>query len=92
MIVRVVEESSDAEREDAMTVLSLVLCAKRALRWQEIQAFFCIMPEDGEVDYDRFLRVDYKELCGALLDAHQVDNGSPGPEDIIQIVHETARG
>ncbi|KAH6873889.1 hypothetical protein B0T10DRAFT_233779 [Thelonectria olida] len=91
VIARVVKESSEAEREDATAVLSLVLCAKRPLRWREIQAFFCIRPEDGEVDYDRFLQVDYKELCGALLDAHQMDNSTAGPEDIVQIVHETAR-
>jgi hypothetical protein len=91
VVARVVEESSEAEREDATAALSLVLSAKRPLRWREIQAFFCIRPENGKIDYDRFLGVDYKELCGALLDAHQVDNSIAGPEDMVQIVHETAR-
>ncbi|RYP79052.1 hypothetical protein DL771_000030 [Monosporascus sp. 5C6A] len=91
VIARVLEHPSEAVREDAMRVLSLVICAKRALRWREIQAFFCISPEDSEIDHDRFLQLGCKELCGSLVDAHHVDDNAAGPEDIIQIVHETAQ-
>ncbi|KAI0444886.1 WD40 repeat-like protein [Xylaria telfairii] len=89
--IRIFEMSSMAEREDAKKILGWVICAKRLLRWREIQSLFCIDPVKGNVDYEeRRLRVTCKELCGSLVDVHHAANKT-SPEDIIKIVHETAR-
>lgn len=80
------------QREDARKLLGWVACAKRPLRWREIQALFCIDPIQGTVDYTgERLRVTCKELCGALVDVHLVPGQSPGRDDIVNIVHRTAR-
>ncbi|KAI0161066.1 hypothetical protein GGR52DRAFT_586387 [Hypoxylon sp. FL1284] len=91
--VRVFEKSSSSERDDATKVLSWIICARRPLRWREIQSFSCIDPVNGNVDYEeRKLRVTCKDLCSSLVDVHHASVGSTGPEDVIKIVHETARG
>lgn len=91
VIARVLEDASDAEREDALKVLGLVACAKRLLFWREIQSFFCIEPTKAHVDYDDRLQVTCKALCGSLVDTRCSDGHTPGPEDLVQIVHESAR-
>ncbi|KAK3996549.1 hypothetical protein QBC44DRAFT_317159 [Cladorrhinum sp. PSN332] len=90
---RVLDQSSESESKDALKVLSLVACAKRMLFWREIQAFFCIDPAQAQVNYEDCLLVTCKELCGSLLDTHHVAGGTAGSEreDMIQMVHETAR-
>ncbi|KAI1752664.1 WD40 repeat-like protein [Xylaria castorea] len=90
--VRIFEMSSMAEREDAKKILGWIICASRLLRWREIQSLFCIDPVKGDVDYEeRRLRVTCKELCGSLIDVHYATDTKTGPEDVIKIVHETAR-
>lgn len=87
--IRIFEESPAAEREDATKILGWLTCAQRFLRWREIQSLFCIDPEAGTVDYeDNRLRVSCKQLCGSLVDVHR---GQTSSEDIIKIVHGTAR-
>lgn len=87
--IRIFEESPAAEREDATKILGWLTCAQRLLRWREIQSLFCIDPEAGTVDYeDNRLRVSCKQLCGSLVDIHR---GQTTSEDIIRIVHGTAR-
>ncbi|CAM1509838.1 Fc.00g001730.m01.CDS01 [Cosmosporella sp. VM-42] len=89
--LRIFENSSSAEREDAATILGWVTSARRSLRWREIQSLVCIDPVNGVVDYEDRLRVTCKELCGSLVDLHHTSNNKRGPEAIVQIVHETAR-
>ncbi|TRX94186.1 hypothetical protein FHL15_004954 [Xylaria flabelliformis] len=92
VVVRIFEMSSMAEREDAKKIMGWVICARRLLRWREIQSLFCIDPINGDVDYEeRRLRVTCKELCGSLVDMHHVSNDRTSPEDVVKIVHETAR-
>ncbi|KAI1330306.1 WD40 repeat-like protein [Xylariaceae sp. FL0255] len=91
--VRILEKSSTAERQDALNILAWVICAKRLLRWREIQSLFCIDPVIGVVDYEkRRLRVTCKDICGSLVDVyHAADRDNNDAEDIIRIVHDTAR-
>ncbi|KAF3765675.1 hypothetical protein M406DRAFT_289896 [Cryphonectria parasitica EP155] len=91
VVVRVLEQASKAERNDAQKVLGLVIGAKRILAWREIQAFYCIEPATGAVSLDERLLVSCKQLCGSLLDVHQVDGNPGSPDNVVQIVHETAR-
>lgn len=89
MAIRIFHESPKAEREDATKILGWLTCSQRLLRWREIQSLFCIDPEAGTVDYeDNRLRVSCKQLCGSFVDVHP---GETSSEDIIKIVHETAR-
>lgn len=90
--VRILQTSPPAQREDAAKILGWLTCAERLLYWREIQAIFCIDPENDQVDYvDEHRRVSCKQLCGSLVDVHHAKNGQDGPDDIVKIVHETAR-
>ncbi|KAI1477416.1 hypothetical protein F4774DRAFT_420091 [Daldinia eschscholtzii] len=90
--VRVFKESSPSECEDARTILGWITCAGRLLRWREIQSSFCIIPNEGVVEYEEGkLRVTCKELCRSLVDVHSESGNGNEPDDIIKIVHDTAR-
>ncbi|KAK4466013.1 hypothetical protein QBC42DRAFT_335816 [Cladorrhinum samala] len=91
VVARILDESSDSEREDALKVLGLVACANRVLFWREIQAFFCIDPLETRVNHDNRLLVSCKALCGSLLDTHRPADRSSGLDDLVQMVHQTAR-
>ncbi|KAM0562877.1 hypothetical protein ACHAPJ_001717 [Fusarium lateritium] len=89
VVCRVLEKPS---KERTLQLLGLVVTAQRSLRWREIQAFFCIDPKQGEVDYDNLhLRKTSKKLCGALVDVHRAAGVNLTSEDIIHIVHPTAK-
>lgn len=67
-------------------LLSLLVCAKRPLRWYEIQGFFAFDPDDEArpVDHEfRKLRDDPTDLCLSLIEWH--------PDNSVQLVHPTAR-
>lgn len=86
------EEAPDAARQAASKILGWVTCAARPLRWREIQSIFCIDVESSTVEYEENrLRISCKKLCGSLVDVHQPLHGQPGPDDIVTIVHESAR-
>lgn len=86
------EEAPHAARQCASNILGWVTCAARPLHWREIQSIFCVDVESSTMDYeDRRLRVSCKQLCGSLVDVHHVLHGQLGPDDIVTIVHESAR-
>jgi hypothetical protein len=91
VLSRVLDQAVEAERNAALKVLTLVLCAKRILYWREVQAIFCIDPEQGTVEFEDRLRVSVKELCGSLLDVDHAPGKTPGPDSTVRIVHSTAR-
>ncbi|KAI6091204.1 WD40 repeat-like protein [Hypoxylon rubiginosum] len=87
--VRVFKQSPPARRNAAKKILRWIACARRPLRWREVQSLFCINPFTGCVDYDGGKLVfTCKDLCGSLIDVHLQKSD---PENIIRIVHETAR-
>lgn len=90
--IRMLKEAPPAACEDASRILSWIVCAARPLHWREIQSIFCVNLDTGTMDYeDSRLRVSCKELCGSLIDVHHVIHGQPGPDDIVSIVHGSAR-
>ncbi|KAJ0123834.1 hypothetical protein J7T55_012304 [Diaporthe amygdali] len=90
--IRILKESPPSAHQYASKILGWVTCAARPLRWREIQSIFCIDSESNTMDYeDKRLRVSCKQLCGSLVDVHQVLYGQPGPDDIVTIVHGSAR-
>ncbi|EQB58428.1 hypothetical protein CGLO_01329 [Colletotrichum gloeosporioides Cg-14] len=87
----VLEGGYESETVAARKVLSLVVAAKRDLRWREIQAFFCIDTKEGTIDPDNRLLAGAKELCGSLVDLHHVNGRMSEPESVVRIVHYTAQ-
>ncbi len=81
---RVFDNVKRSEREDAQKILAWVTCAKRPLKWHEVQALFAIDVELQTVNFeDRQLRVTSKDLCGSLIET-RIDN-------TIEIVHRSAK-
>lgn len=64
-------------------VLGWLVCAKRPLRWREIQGALCIDLSEESVDYDRKLVDTPKGLFASLVEMQ--DDGT------IELVHTTAR-
>ena len=81
---RVLSNPNAAERAMAKRLLGWVVCAKRPLKWHEIQCAVSIDLKEESVDFDaRRLRVNARELCGSLLEIR--------PGERLDLVHRTAR-
>ncbi|KAH8586783.1 C2H2 domain-containing protein [Bisporella sp. PMI_857] len=84
-ILRRLERSLVSKQWDIVRkLLGWMVCAKRPLRWREIQAAVSIDLNEQTVDFDgRSLRSSVKEYCGSLI---QVLSG-----DRVELVHATAK-
>ncbi|KAH8789515.1 hypothetical protein F5882DRAFT_354269 [Hyaloscypha sp. PMI_1271] len=82
---RILEPSTATGRQnDAKQLLGWIACAKRPMKWYEIQGAVAIDLENQAVDYEgRMHRVDPKVLCASLVEIRS-DNS-------IELVHTTAR-
>ena len=82
-MARIAQKSSE-EWKIAQKLLDWMVCAKRALKWHEIQAAVSTDPFDQTVDFDELgLRIHIKDLCGSLIQVL--------PGDRIEMVHSTAK-
>ncbi len=73
-----------AEREEAIMLLSWLVCAKRPLRLHEVQTMKSINLEQRAIQFERRrFRVDPKDLCESLVDVR--------PDGSIELVHLTAK-
>ncbi|KAJ4419764.1 hypothetical protein N0V82_004807 [Gnomoniopsis sp. IMI 355080] len=87
----ILEDAPECKRQDALKTIGWVICAERPLHWREIQSIFCTDVEAGTFEYEENrLRVECKELCGALVDVRNVYYAQTGPDDVVTIVHDTA--
>lgn len=81
---RVLSNPNASEREIAKLLLGWAVCAKRPMKWHEIQGAISIDLREEYVDFDaRRLRVSARDLCGSLLEIQ--------PGDRVELVHRTAR-
>lgn len=70
--------------DDSVRLLSWLVCAKRPLKWREIQCAVSIDLEEQVVAWEsRRFRVDSKELCGSIVEVHS--------DDRVDLVHHTAK-
>jgi hypothetical protein len=70
--------------QQARQLLAILICAKRQLKWNEIQGAVSINLDDGSVDFNDRCWVDGpRDICGSLLNV-QADGG-------LELVHTTAR-
>ncbi|KAI0595286.1 hypothetical protein F4775DRAFT_569708 [Biscogniauxia sp. FL1348] len=79
-------QGQTAKHRAIYRLLSLLVCAKRPLKWYEIQGFFAFDQEDeaAPVDHNaRRLRDDPMDLCLSLIERHV--------DDSIQLIHPTAK-
>jgi hypothetical protein len=61
-----------------------MLCAKRPLKWNEIQTLRSLDLENGAVEFEeRCLQVTPKDLCESLVDVH--------PDGTLEFVHTTVK-
>jgi len=83
-IVRQLFESETPQKKDAVKLLGWLVCAKRPLKWREIQCAVAIDQDEGTVNWmQNRLQVDSKDLCGSLVEIHT--------DDTIGLVHHTAK-
>lgn len=81
---RIKRDTSRAEWETAEKLLGWMVCARRPLKWQEIQAAVSIDPDERTINFDdRKLRIDIRDLCGSLIQVL--------PGDRVELVHSTAK-
>ncbi|KAH7381988.1 hypothetical protein BKA64DRAFT_584001 [Cadophora sp. MPI-SDFR-AT-0126] len=65
-------------------LMGWMVCAKRPLRWREIQAAVSMDAEDQNFDFDkRKLRSSIQDYCGSLIQVL--------PGDRVELVHATAK-
>ncbi|KAF1956409.1 hypothetical protein CC80DRAFT_446319 [Byssothecium circinans] len=69
---------------DSKKLLSWLVCAKRPLKWREIQCAVAINLDEQTINWeqDRFV-VDSKELCGSLVEVRT--------DDTVDLVHHTTK-
>lgn len=81
---RVYNNPNISEVAEAKRLLSWVVCAKRPLKWPEVQGAISIDLEKEIVDIGQHkLRVGPKELCGSLVTVYE--------DGTIELVHSTAK-
>ncbi len=77
-------DSSLSRQNDAKQLLGWIACAKRPMKWYEIQGAVSIDLENQAVDYEsRMHRVSSKILCASLVEIRS--------DDSVELVHSTAR-
>ncbi len=81
---RIKRDASIAEWEMAEKLLGWMVCARRPLKWHEIQGAVSIDPEEQTVNFDdRKLRIHIRDVCGSLIQVL--------PGDRVELVHSTAK-
>ncbi|KAH8812890.1 hypothetical protein F5884DRAFT_318007 [Xylogone sp. PMI_703] len=84
IVERIYGNENEAEREQAQKILGWLVCAKRPLKWHEIQGAISIDVDNQTVDFEnRQLMSDIQELCGSLVERLAGDR--------IELVHSTAK-
>ncbi|KAL3475095.1 hypothetical protein BJX99DRAFT_259710 [Aspergillus californicus] len=75
---------NDPKARYAKKLLAWIVCAKRSLKWHEIQGAISIDLDTRQIDFEnRKLLVNSKELCGSLVEIR--------PSGAIELVHTTAK-
>jgi hypothetical protein len=82
---RILDPNTAISRQnDAKQLLGWIACAKRPMKWYEIQGAISVDLEHQTMDYEvRMHRVHPKVLCASLVEIRS--------DDSIELVHATAR-
>jgi hypothetical protein len=78
------DNPSGKRNDNVLRLFGWLVCAKRPLRWNEIQGAVSIDIENSCVAWERRkLREDSKELCGSLVEIRA--------DGTVELVHQTAK-
>jgi L-amino acid N-acyltransferase YncA len=84
IITRIATIPNAKERAVAQKLLGWMVCAKRPLKWHEIQGAISTDTVHQTIHFDeRRLRIHVRDLCGSLIDVL--------PGDRVELVHWTAK-
>ncbi|KAF2102281.1 hypothetical protein NA57DRAFT_35425 [Rhizodiscina lignyota] len=84
IMARIEEYPSISMKNEALTLLAWFVCAKRPLKWYEIQGMRSVNLESESVEYEkRKFRVTPKDLCQSLVEERS--------DRTLELVHLTAR-
>jgi hypothetical protein len=84
IISRIEQNPNPATWEMARELLGWMICARRPLKWHEIQGAISTDLVAQTVDFEnRKLRLDIRELCGSLIQVL--------PGNRLELVHSTAK-
>lgn len=64
-------------------ILGWIACARRPLKWAEVQGAVCVDFDNQIVDHERMLSDSPKDLFASLIEIRE--------DDTVELVHETAR-
>ncbi|KAF4502768.1 Early growth response 1-B [Fusarium agapanthi] len=79
----VAQPGGSARWERSKLLFGWLICAKRPLRWNEIQAILCFDPHNLHIDFENdMLRQDMETYLGSIV--HVLDGG------YIRLIHSTA--
>ncbi|KAH7255325.1 uncharacterized protein BKA55DRAFT_688340 [Fusarium redolens] len=80
----VAQPGGTARWERSKLLFGWLICAKRPLRWHEMQAILCFDLDKPKIDFENnMLRQDMEKYLGAIV--HVLDGGH------IRLIHSTAR-
>jgi hypothetical protein len=91
VISSVLENVPQKQKQVASKIIGWVTCAKRPLKWREIEASFSIDLTNISACECGRLQEGCKWFCGSLVDLQSGETEHIA-EAIITLVHETARG
>ena len=81
---RIFEQATHPQKEDILLLLGWLVCARRPLKWLEIQCAKSIDVENETVDLGQHrFRDDSKDLCGSLVEIR--------PNGAVELFHLTAK-
>ncbi|RWA12212.1 hypothetical protein EKO27_g2917 [Xylaria grammica] len=83
ILVRVFETRDDSTVASVRQILGWITCARRPLKWAEIQGAVCVDLDNQAVDHDKMLSDSPKGLFASLIEIKK--------DDTVELVHETAR-
>lgn len=90
--MHILENPNKGEKAAAMRILGLVIASQRPLLWKEIKAFFYVDIDTETADPDFQLLDVSKYYCGSPLETATCSGSMHLSDDIVDVVHETARG
>lgn len=81
---RISQQTSPAAMEDTLMLLGWLVCAKRPLKWHDIQGMKSISLQEQLVDFERYgFGKDITDICASLVETKS--------DGTIQFVHSTAK-
>lgn len=81
---RIVHKAPHKMRTSALQLLGWLVCAKRPLKWHEIQSLKSINLSEQYVDFARQkFAVSGKDLCGSLVELRE--------DGTLELIHVSAK-